>query len=120
MKITIHLLTLAAISLVFSSCCSIIPCVGSLSAQKEVTKFKNVKRTVHDGKTSRVVVDRVPVTNKRNVSKWCIKNGSSFNPYSECAGIVNKEVTARASAQGGGGEPNIGLIPTMKDLPYSP
>ncbi len=124
MKTTIQLLALAAISLAFSSCCSIFPCVGSLSAQKEVTTFTENQRTVYGGKgaksSSYVVTDRVPTTTTHDKKHWCTNCGSSFNPYTECCGIVSKQVTSRATAQGSTGEPGIGLIPTMKDLPLSP
>ena len=116
MKTTFQLLALAAISLVFSSCCGLLPCGGSLSAKKEVTTYKETQRTVYGNKTSYEVTDRVPVTTTKRVSHCCVKCGSSFCPKPQCCGIVSKSVLARATAQGGTGEPHIGLIPTMKDL----
>jgi hypothetical protein len=117
MKTTFQLLALAVISLVFSSCCGLLPCGGSLSAQKEVTTYTETQRTVYGSKgSSHVVTDRVPVTTTKRVTHSCNKCGSSFCPKS-CCGIIGKGVLARATAQGGTGEPHIGLIPTMKDLP---
>lgn len=120
MKTTFQLLALAAISLAFSSCCGLLPCSGSLSAQKEVTTYTETQRTVYGGKgakgSSYVVTDRVPHTTTKRVGYCCRKCGSSFCPKS-CCGIVGKGVLVRATAQGGTGEPHLGLIPTMKDLP---
>ena len=46
----------------------------------------------------------------------CAKCGSWYHPDSGCCGTVGPEVLKRATAQGGTGEPHIGLIPTMKVL----
>lgn len=119
MKTTFQLFILAAISLAFSSCCGLIPCGGGLTAKKEVTTYKEVQRTVYNGKTSYVVTDRVPVTKTKTVRHCCVKCGSSFCPKPNCCGIVSNAVLSRATGQGGTGEPHIGLIPTMKDLPIS-
>ncbi|MFK7909466.1 MAG: hypothetical protein AB8F34_02575 [Akkermansiaceae bacterium] len=121
MKTTFQLLALAAISLAFSSCCGLLPCSGSLTAEKEVTTYTETQRTVYGGKGSKgssyVVTDRVPVTTTETVGHCCNKCGSSFCPKPQCCGIVSKAVLVRATAQGGTGEPHLGLIPTMKDLP---
>ncbi|MBK1830040.1 hypothetical protein JIN77_04860 [Verrucomicrobiaceae bacterium R5-34] len=116
MKTTFQLIALALLSLAFSSCCGLLPCGGSLTAEKEVTTFTETERTVYTGKSSYVVTDRVPQTHTEEVSICCNKCGSSFCPKPECCGIVSKAVLARATAQGGTGEPQIGLIPTMKTL----
>lgn len=116
MKTTFQLLALAVISLAFSSCCGLLPCGGSLSAEKEVTTYTENQRTVYGGKSSYTVTDRVPHTKTEKVSICCNKCGSSFCPKPQCCGIVSKAVLSRATAQGGTGEPQIGLIPTMKTL----
>ena len=116
MKTTFQLLALAVLSLAFSSCCGLLPCSGSLSAEKEVTTYQESQRTVYSGKTSHVVTDRIPVTTTERVSTCCNRCGSSFCPKPQCCGIVSPKVLARATAQGGTGEPMIGLIPTMKTL----
>ena len=87
-----------------------------MTAQKEVTTYQEVKRTVYSGKSSYVVTDRIPHTHNETVKESCVKCGSSFCPKPQCCGIVSNEVLARATAQGGTGEPQIGLIPTMKVL----
>jgi hypothetical protein len=116
MKTTFHLLALAVLSLAFSSCCGLLPCPAALTAKKEVTTYQEVQRTVYTGKSSYVVTDRVPQTHTETVKKACLKCGSSFCPKPQCCGIVSDTVLARATAQGGTGEPQIGLIPTMKEL----
>jgi len=116
MKTTIQLLALALLSLSFSSCCGLLPCVGSLTANKEVTTYEESQTTIYGDKSSQVVTNRVPVTKTEKIKFRCWKCGSSFCPKPQCCGIVSKEVLARATTQGGSGEPNIGLIPTMKNL----
>jgi hypothetical protein len=116
MKTTFQLFALAVLSLALSSCCGLLPCGGSLTAEKEVTTYQEVQRTVYSGKTSHVVTDRVPVTTTQTVKHRCNKCGSSYCPKPQCCGIVSDQVLARATAQGGTGEPQIGLIPTMKVL----
>ncbi len=116
MKTTFQLLALALISLVFSSCCSIFPCGGSNATYKNVTTYTEKERTVYTGKSSHTVTDRVPHTKKVKVSKRCTKCGSKFSPKRGCCDVVSKSVLSRATAQGGNGEPHIGLIPTMKTL----
>lgn len=116
MKTIVRLLALAIVTFSFSSCCGLRPCWGSLTAQKEVTTYEESQSTVYTDKSSQVVTNRVPVTRTEKVKLRCFKCGSSFCPKPQCCGIVSKEVLARATTQGGTGEPNIGLIPTMKDL----
>ena len=109
MKTTIQLIALAVLSIAFSSC-------GSMTAQKKVTTYTESQRTVYDGKSSYVVTDRVPHTTTKKVRHCCNKCGSSYCAKPQCCGIVSPKVLARATAQGGTGEPQIGLIPTMKIL----
>jgi len=116
MKTTIQLIALALVSLAYSSCCGLLPCGGSLTAEKEVTTYTETQRTVYAGKSSYVVTDRVPHTTTKRVAHCCSKCGSSYCPKPECCGITSPKVLARATAQGGTGEPHIGLIPTMKTL----
>jgi len=46
----------------------------------------------------------------------CTKCGSWFCPKPDCCDTVSNRVLSRATGQGGTGEPQIGLIPTMKTL----
>ncbi len=97
MKLTLHLLILTLCSIALSSCCDVLLRGGTISAEKEVTTF--TQSSSYNG-----VADPIPVTKIKRVSK-------RFD-------IVNEKVLARASAQASG-EPNIGLVPTMKDLATS-
>ena len=105
MKFTLHLLILTICSLGLSSCCSLLPC-GSISGEKQVTTF------------AKGSAPGVPVTTTKRVTSRCFGCGSSFRSGPKCCGIVSSKVIARASAQASG-EPNIGLIPTMKELATS-
>lgn len=116
MKTTFQLFALAVLSLAVSSCCGLLPCPGGLTAEKEVTTYQNATTTYYTGKSSHSVNHKVPVTKTVTVKKACTKCGSSFCPKPECCGIVSDTVLARATAQGGTGEPQLGLIPTMKVL----
>jgi len=87
-----------------------------MTAEKEVTTYQEVQRTVYGAKTSYVVTDRVPQTHTETVKKACFRCGSSYCSKPQCCGIVSNSVLARATAQGGTGEPQLGLIPTMKVL----
>ncbi len=97
MKTTLQLLTLAVLSLAFSSCCGLLPCSGSLSAEREVTDFRETQRTVYSSKSSHTVTDRVPVTRTEKVSTCCKRCGSSYCPKPQCCGIVSKKVLTRSS-----------------------
>lgn len=116
MKIRLNLLVIALFSLALSSCCGLLPCRGSLSAEREVTTMKEVSHTVSDKNGSHTVTSQIPVTTLETVTESCNKCGSSFCPKPQCCGIISKAVTSRATGQGGTGEPQIGLIPTMKIL----
>lgn len=116
MKIRLQLLALAILSLAFSSCCGFLPCSGSLSAEREVTKMQDVTQTVVGKNRSYSYVEQVPVVVNETVSTCCNSCGSSFCPKPECCGIISKKVLSRATGQGGTGEPQIGLIATMKEL----
>ena len=116
MKTTLQLFALATLSLIYSSCCGFLPCGGSLSAEREVTKLQEVPVEVVGKNRSYTRIDLVPVTVTEQVKGRCNRCGSSFCAKPQCCGIVNKSVLTRATGQGSTGEPHIGLIPTMKTL----
>ena len=116
MKNTLQLLALAVLSLVYSSCCGLLPCGASLTEEREVTKLQEVSVEVVGKNRSYTTIDHVPVTVTETVTDNCNECGSSFCPRPQCCGIINKSVLARATGQGGTGEPQIGLIATMKTL----
>jgi len=53
---------------------------------------------------------------KKAKAQGCTKCYSRFCPKPGCCGTVGNNVLSRASMQGGSGEPQLGLIPTMKTL----
>ena len=132
MKKLALLLSLAAISLGFSSCCSMFG-VHSQSAGYR-TETKQVKTCGYDIVTEEVYVadsgkggkggmvqtieKKVPryktVTKKTRISCGpCVR---LFCPKKDCCGTTSESTMRMATAQGGTGSPHIGLIPTMKPL----
>jgi len=133
MKNLVLLASLIAVSLGFSSCCSMF---GGLSDQYAGyrTVTKKVKTCGYDTVTEEVytpgssksgkggmtetvekkvaryktVTKRVPVKNGPCVEHYC--------PGKDYCGATSKETLVRASAQGSSGSPNLGLIPSMKPL----
>ena len=96
-----------------------VGCENDKYTTKEVTKYKIVKRMVNPGTKGGIpyeVEDKVAYTETVKVKKRCGICGSVFNPSSGCCGVISPAVLKRATAQGGTGEPHIGLIPTMKIL----
>ena len=53
---------------------------------------------------------------KKPKKQGCTSCLSVYCPKPGCCGSVGKNVLARATMQGGTGEPQLGLIPTMKTL----
>ncbi len=111
MKNALKLLALALFSAAFSSCCGLGSCPGVIEGEKRITTYETVPS--HGAKGG--VDVQVPVVTTEKVKHKCTKCGSSFCPKN-CCGIISKNVLARATTQGGSGEPHIGLIPTMKVL----
>jgi hypothetical protein len=67
------------------------------------------------GKGGTVTVRR-PVVKTVRKPVNCTSCGSWYCATPGCCDTVSTEVLRRATAQGGSGEPHIGLIPTMKEL----
>ena len=132
MKNLALLLSLAAISLGFSSCCSMF----GLSAQGSGyrTETRQVKTCGYDIVTEQVVTPgdaksgkggmvqtiekKVPryktVTKKVRVS--CGSCVRFYCPKADCCGTTSQSTMNMATVQGGVGSPHMGLIPTMKPL----
>jgi hypothetical protein len=135
MKNLALLATLIAVSLGFSSCCSMFG-AGSRTAgtRTETVKkrvccgFDTVTRQVvtpgEGGKGGMVetVEERVPRyrTVTRTVRVPCGKCTRFYCPKKDCCGTTSESTMRMASMQGGSGSPNLGLIPTMKPLPLGP
>jgi len=132
MKKLALLLSLAALSLGFSSCCSMFG-VSSGTAEYRTETVK-VKTCGYDivtreivipgdaksgmGGTVQTIEEKVPryktVTKKIRVR--CGPCTRFYCPKKDCCGTTSESTLKMATAQGGTGSPHIGLIPTMKSL----
>ncbi|MCU0752282.1 MAG: hypothetical protein MUC40_04505 [Akkermansiaceae bacterium] len=132
MKNLALLLSLAAISLGFSSCCSMFG-LGSQSAgyrtetrQVKTCRYDIVTEVVHTpgsaksgkGGMTQTIEKKVPryrtVTKKTRIGCGpCVR---FFCPKKDCCGTTSDSTMKMATAQGPTGSPHIGLIPTMKPL----
>ena len=132
MKNLALLLSLAAVSLGLSSCCSMFG-IGSQSAGYR-TETKQVKTCKYDivteevytpgsaksgkGGMTQTIEKKVPryktVTKKVRVSCGpCVR---FFCPKKDCCGTTSESTRRMATVQTATGSPHMGLIPTMKPL----
>jgi hypothetical protein len=127
MKKFLSLLTLVAISLGFSSCCSMFGRSGYTAGYRTETKqvktchFDTVTEEIHTGGKGgmvQTVEKKVPryktVTKKIRVP--CEKGTHYYCPKKDCNGTTSAKALTMVSAQGPTGSPSIGLMPTMKKL----
>jgi hypothetical protein len=130
MKKLLSLLTLFALSMGFSSCCSMFG-LGSNSAGYR-TETRQVKTCHYDivteevytanpsgkGGMTETIEKKVPryktVTKKVRVS--CGSCVRFYCPKKDCCGTTSESYLKRVTAQGPVGSPNIGLVPTMRKL----
>lgn len=124
---TISLLTMAAVSLALSSCCSMF---GTTNQNGHyVTTTKQVKKCGYDvvyetvpgsGKSGMVQTVEKRVPRYKTVTKKVWVSGGScvrfFCPKKDACGTTSESTRLLATAQGGTGSPGIGLIPTMKPI----
>jgi hypothetical protein len=127
MKKFLSLLTLVAISLGFSSCCSMFG-IGSQSAgyrtethQVKTCHVDTVTEEIHTGGKGgmvQIVEKQVPryKTVTRKVRIPCQQCTRYYCPKKDCCGTTSESTIKIATAQGPTGSPHIGLIPTMKKL----
>lgn len=132
MKNLLLLASLAAVSLGFSSCCSMFGISDQYAGYR--TETRQVKTCQYDIVTKDIMMpgdkgglvetieERVP-RYKTVTKRVGIKRSSCVRHY--CAkkdncGTTSESTMRMASAQGSVGSPNIGLIPTMKPLPLGP
>lgn len=135
MKKLALLLSIAAIALGFSSCCSMFS--PSTTAAGYRTETRKVKTCGYDIVTEEVVtpgdaksgkggmvttiekrVPRYKLVSKR-VRVSCPPCVRLYCNTSDCCGTTSERTMRMATAQGGVGSPHIGLIPTMKPLPLA-
>ncbi len=129
-------LSLVAISLGFSSCCSMFGAPSNQYAGYR-TETRQVKTCSYDIVTEQVVtpgdsksgkggmvqtiekkVPRYKTVTKR-VPVSCGPCVQHYCPKKNCCGSTSESTLRIASAQGSAGSPNIGLMPTMRELPLA-
>ena len=135
MKNLALLVSLIAVSLGFSSCCSMFGVANMSSGYR--TETRQVKTCHYDIVTKEVMVpgdsksgkdgmvqtieERVPryktVTKKVRIP--CGSCTRFYCPKKDCCGTTSESTMRMASVQGSSGSPNLGLVPTMRVLPLS-
>ena len=132
MKNLVLLATLVAVSLGFSSCCSMFGVVNQGAGYR--TETRQVKTCHYDIVTKEVmtndgsksgmvqtVEERVPryktVTKKVRIP--CGICTRYYCPKKDCCGTTSESTMRMVSVQGSVGSPNLGLIPTMRVLPLT-
>ena len=134
MKNLLLLVSLAAVSLGFSSCCSMFGAPSQSAGY--TTETRQVKTCAYDivteevyvsdpsgkGGMVQVVEKKVPryKTVEKKVRIPCGQCARYYCPKKDCCGSTSEATMRMASAQGSSGSPHIGLIPTMKPLPLGP
>jgi hypothetical protein len=134
MKNLLLLVSLAAVSLGFSSCCSMFGAPSQSAGY--TTESRQVKTCGYDIVTEEVFVNdpsgkggmvqviekKVPryKTVEKKVRIPCGQCARFYCPKKDCCGSTSESTMRMASAQGSSGSPNIGLIPTMRPLPLGP
>lgn len=131
MKNLALLLSLAAVSLGFSSCCSMF---GTTAKSNYHTETRQVKTCGYDIVTEQVVTPgdaksgkggmvqtiekKVPryKTVTKKVHTYCGSCVRLYCPKKDCCGTTSESTRIMASTQGSVGSPNLGLIPTMKSI----
>jgi hypothetical protein len=124
-------LSLAVVSLGFSSCCSMF---GRSASASYHTESWQVKTCGYDLVTEQVITPgdaksgkggmvqtiekKVPryKTVSRRVRVGCGPSVRFYCPKNDCGGVTSEATRVMASAQGSVGSPNIGLLPTMKPI----
>lgn len=132
MKNLVLLATLIAVSLGFSSCCSMYGLTANKAGYR--TETRQVKTRGYDIVTERVVtpgdsksgkggmveiIEKKMPRYKTVTKKVRIPCGSCtrfYCPKDDCCGTTSESTRLMASVQGSVGSPNIGLIPTMKPI----
>ncbi|MES2997314.1 MAG: hypothetical protein V4733_10950 [Verrucomicrobiota bacterium] len=131
MKNLALLVSVAALSLISSSCCSMFGfSMQGAGHRTETRQVKTCQYTIEhvpvEGYSSKsgkdgmglTVEKRVPVykTVTKKVRIPCPRCTRYYCPKKDCCGSTSEQTMRMATAQGWTGSPNIGLIPTMKPL----
>lgn len=120
MNTALKFIALGISGFAFVSCCGLDNNYsnGSKLVEKKVVKYEDRLITVNPGGKGATPITKVisvPVESTRLVRVKC-KTTDRYRPEPDCGGQVSEAVVSRASAQGGTGEPHLGLIPTMRPL----
>lgn len=134
MKNLLMLVSLVAVSLGFSSCCSMFGSSSATGSAGYRTETRQVKTCGYDIITEEIIIPgdaksgkggmvktiekKVPryKTVTKRIKIPCGKCARHYCPKKDCCGSTSQETMNMASAQGAVGSPNIGLIPTMRKL----
>ncbi|MEX1115080.1 MAG: hypothetical protein WEB53_07510 [Akkermansiaceae bacterium] len=132
MKNLVLLATLIAVSLGFSSCCSMFGTTAQGSGYR--TETRQVKTCKYDIITEEVFVPGSAKSGKGGMVQTIEKKVPRYKtvtkkvripcgpcvrlycPKNDCCGTTSESTRMLASAQGSVGSPNIGLVPTMKPI----
>jgi hypothetical protein len=130
MKKLLSLLTLVALSMGFSSCCSMFGLTSNSAGYR--TETRQVKTCHYDIVTEQVytgakggkggmyeTVEKKVPRYKTVTKKVRIPCGSCvrfYCPKKDCCGTATDSYLKMVTAQGPVGSPHIGLVPTMKKL----
>lgn len=131
MKKLALLVSLAALSLGLSSCCSLFGWKSQNAGTH--TESRQVKTCGYDIVTEQVVVGsgksgmvqtvekKVPryKTVTKTVRTRCGLCTRFYCPKKDCCGTTSESTMRMATAQGSVGSPHIGMIPTMRKLPLA-
>lgn len=136
MKNLALLLSLAAASLGFSSCCSMFGTSSQAGTYR--TETRKVKTCQYDIVTEEVVTPGDAKSGKGGMVQTVEKKVPRYKtvtkkvrvPGSPCTrfycskkdncGTTSESTMRMSSVQGSVGSPNLGLIPTMRELPLAP
>lgn len=130
MKNLLLLVSLVAVSLGFSSCCSMFGTATSsyktVTKQVKTCKYDIVTEEVHhpgDAKSGKggmveTIEKKVPryKTVTKRVKEKCGPCVRYYCPKKGCCGTTHDSFLKMATLQGGTGSPHMGLVPSMKPL----
>jgi hypothetical protein len=123
MKKLLLLASAAVVSFGLSSCCCMFGGLAKTQYRTETVRacgHDTVSREVRVGDSksglTQTVTTRVPRYKKEKHAVYCHNCTHYYCPDKACCGANGEGLYRIASAQGSVGSPNLGLIPTMKQL----
>lgn len=127
MKTPLNFLVIGALSILLSSCCSMLGMPSVFSGYRTETrqvktgKYETVYEEIQtDGKGGMVqtIEKKVPIykTVTSKVPVLCRDGTRFYCPKKDCNGTTSEKFMRMAGTQSGTGSPHIGLVPTMRKL----